>query len=226
MTNFKKSLKMNIGKLNKKIKNMEEKKRSIEQNIKQLRTAREKLVVRLQRRNKSEIAMKAYKDENKHVEINEIDKTNDGEKLLIEFEDDTVSDKTFIETLELVEENMLLLEAADEFKMNLNIINVPEIHDGKSQKKIHSENTHINMEEKLLVEFQDDLDGDNTVIEALQFVEEKDLLLPYCEKTEGNLKLLEIIESQGGQSPIIRSSRKISKNVALRGIDSFINTFI
>ena len=226
MTNFKKSLKMNIGKLNKKIKNMEEKKRSMEQNIKQLRTAREKLVVRLQRRNKSEIAMKAYKDQNNHVEINEIDKTNDEEKLLIEFEDDTVSDKTFIETLELVEENMILLETVDEFKMNLNIINVPEIHDGKSQKKIHSENTHINMEEKLLVEFQDDLDGDNTVIEALQFVEEKEILLPYFEKTDGNLKLLEMNESQGGQSPIIRSRRKISKNVALRGIDSFINTFI
>ena len=211
MTNFKKSLKMNIGKLNKKIKNMEEKKRSMEQNIKQLRTAREKLVVRLQRRNKSEIAMKAYKDQNNHEEINEIDQTNDGEKLLIEFEDDTVSDKTFIETLELVEENMILLETVDEFKMNLNIINVPEIHDGKSQKKIHSENTHINMEEKLLVEFQDDLDGDNTVIEALQFVEEKEILLPYFEKTDGNLKLLEMNESQGGQSPIIRSRRKIPK---------------
>ena len=51
---------------------MEEKKRSLEQNIKQLRTAREKLVVRLQGRNKSEIAMKANKDQNNHVEIGNI----------------------------------------------------------------------------------------------------------------------------------------------------------
>ena len=83
-----KSLKSNIGKLNKKIKTLEVRKKSIEDALKYLKAAREKLVGNLKVKNK-------FAQDNNKIE-NVFD-----EELLKEFHDDLDGDTTLLEATEV-----------------------------------------------------------------------------------------------------------------------------
>ena len=99
-------IKTNIGKINKNIKMLEEKKKSIDQKICQLKKAREKLVVNLQKKPKfsetnSENLIVQNKRPNHRFGIAE--NKNSTEKLLFNFLDDLEGDVTVREANEITE---------------------------------------------------------------------------------------------------------------------------
>jgi hypothetical protein len=100
----KKATMLNIGKLNKKIRIFEEKKKSIEQNIQQLKKARGKLIDNLKTNFKmSEETVQTYKNPIRNSENKlEVKKRKD-EKLLTEFYDDHDGDFAVMEATEIEE---------------------------------------------------------------------------------------------------------------------------
>ena len=101
MANPRKSIMLNIGTLNRKLRSFEEKKNSIEQSMEQLRKARGKLITRLKTIAQSEKHINV--DNNSRIKVKTVpkDKENVGsnleEKLLLEFYDDFDGDRTVIE---------------------------------------------------------------------------------------------------------------------------------
>ena len=107
-TAAKKATMLNIGKLNKKIKMFEEKRKSIEQNIQQLKKARGKLIGNLKMNSKiSEEKVPTYKTlignpENK-LEVKKKKESNLDEVLLQEFYHDETGDIAVMEATEIEE---------------------------------------------------------------------------------------------------------------------------